>query len=135
MTPEQRFDIVFYRMTSAKRLLKEIEAHIQQGYYNTAVNRMYYSCFYAVSALLLHNGIEGVKTHDGVRQMFGKHFIQTGTFPREWGRFYTIIFACRSDADYEDFKDYDLKTTEGMFPQVKAFIELIDQHIFRLSQT
>ena len=60
MTPEQRFDIVFYRMTSAKRLLKEIEDHIRQGYYNTAVNRMYYACFYAVSALLLQNGIEGV---------------------------------------------------------------------------
>lgn len=130
MTPEQRFDIVFYRMTSAKRLLKKIEDHIRQGYYNTAVNRMYYACFYAVSALLLQNGIEGVKSHEGVRQMFGKHFIQTGVFPKDWGRFYTIIFASRSDADYEDFVDYDQKTTEGMFPQVKTFIELIDKQIF-----
>lgn len=53
MTPEQRFDIVFYRMTSAKRLLKEIEDHIRQGYYNTAVNRMYYACFYAVIKMVL----------------------------------------------------------------------------------
>lgn len=129
MTPEQRFDIVFYRITSAKRLLKEIEDHIRQGYYNTAVNRMYYACFYAVSALLLHNGVDGVKTHEGVRQMFGKHFIQTGIIPREWGRFYTIMFSSRSEADYEDFKDYDLQTSQGMFPQVKTFIDLIDKQI------
>lgn len=31
MTPEQRFDIVFYRMTSAKRLLKEIKTIFDKG--------------------------------------------------------------------------------------------------------
>ena len=59
MTPQQRFDVVVYRMESAKRLLVEIESHIDDGYYNTAINRMYYACFYAVSALLIHNEIDG----------------------------------------------------------------------------
>ena len=49
MTPEQRFDIVLYRLNSAKSLLDEIKDHIERGYYNTAMNRMYYACFYAVS--------------------------------------------------------------------------------------
>ena len=53
MTPEQRFDIVLYRLNSAKSLLDEIKDHIERGYYNTAMNRMYYACFYAVSELLL----------------------------------------------------------------------------------
>lgn len=53
MTPEQRFDIVLYRLNSAKSLLDEIKDHIERGYYNTAMNRMYYACFYAVSGLLL----------------------------------------------------------------------------------
>ena len=48
MTPEQRFDIVLYRLNSAKSLLDEIKDHIERGYYNTAMNRMYYACFYAV---------------------------------------------------------------------------------------
>lgn len=50
MTPEQRFDIVVYRMKSAEDLLVEIKDHRRHGYYNTAMNRMYYACFYAVSA-------------------------------------------------------------------------------------
>ena len=41
MTPEQRFDIVVYRMKSAEDLLVEIKDHIRHGYYNTAMNRMY----------------------------------------------------------------------------------------------
>lgn len=36
MIPEQRFDIVLYRMNSAKSLLDEIKDHIGHGYYNTA---------------------------------------------------------------------------------------------------
>lgn len=59
MTPEQRLDIILYRLDSAKTLLVEIKDHIEHGYYNTAMNRMYYACFYAVSALLLHEGIDG----------------------------------------------------------------------------
>lgn len=35
MTDEQRFDIVTYRLDSAKRLLSEIENHISNGYYNS----------------------------------------------------------------------------------------------------
>lgn len=130
MTSEQRFDIVLYRINSAKSLLVEIEDHIERGYYNTAINRMYYACFYAVSALLLHAEIDGVKSHEGVRQMFGKHFILTGKLPKEWGRFYTVVFNSRSAADYEDFKIYDLNTVKELYPKVCTFIELINEQIF-----
>lgn len=131
MTPEQRFDIVLYRMSSAKALLTEIKNHIEHGYYNTAMNRMYYACFYAVSALLVHAGIDGIKSHEGVRQMFGKHFILPGKISKDWGRFYTIVFNNRSAADYEDFKNYNLNETEEMYPQVCSFIQLIDSLIFQ----
>ena len=77
MTPEQRKDVVSYRLQSAKDLLIEINSHIERGFYNTAMNRMYYACFYVVGALLLNAGIDGAKTHEGVRQMFNKHFVLT----------------------------------------------------------
>ena len=46
MTPEQRFDIVLYRLNSAKSLLDEIKDHIERGYYNTAMNRMLLCLFF-----------------------------------------------------------------------------------------
>jgi uncharacterized protein (UPF0332 family)/predicted nucleotidyltransferase len=124
------FDIVLYRLNSAKSLLDEIKDHIERGYYNTAMNRMYYACFYAVSGLLLQSEIDGVKSHEGVRQKFSQHFILTGKFPKEWGRFYSILFNNRSAADYEDFKNFDLAATQEMYPKVCAFIGLIDNWVF-----
>lgn len=134
MTPQQRFDIVLYRINNARKLLPEIKDHIERGYYNTAMNRMYYACFYAVSALLLHTEIDGIKSREGVRQMFGKHFILTHIIPKEWGHFYTIIYNNRTAADYEDFKNYDLAEVQEMYPKVCTFIELIYSTIFPITQ-
>ena len=53
LTKEQRIAIVQYRMENANNTLKEVESHIQNGFYNTAVNRMYYACYYAASAMLI----------------------------------------------------------------------------------
>lgn len=66
LTDEQRVDIVRYRMENARVTLKEVESHRENGFYNTAVNRMYYACYYAACAILIANGIE-TKSHDGVR--------------------------------------------------------------------
>lgn len=125
MTEEERWDIIQYRLESANGLLTEVESHINNGFYNTAVNRMYYACFYSASALLLHNMIEGVKTHEGVRQMLGKHFINTGILSKEMGKFYTVLFARRSAADYDDFLNYDRQAVLELQPRAEVFVMTI----------
>ncbi|HBX49960.1 MAG TPA: hypothetical protein DEH02_02710 [Bacteroidales bacterium] len=52
-----------------------------------AVNRVYYSCYYAVNALILKHDLKA-KTHDGIRQMFGLHFVKTGIISKDLGRFF-----------------------------------------------
>ena len=58
LTDEQRVNIVRYRMESAESTLAEVETHRANGFYNTAVNRLYYACYYAATAILIANGIE-----------------------------------------------------------------------------
>ena len=53
MTYEQRNDVVNYRIENAIDTLKEVLDHCDNGYFNTAVNRLYYACYYATTALLL----------------------------------------------------------------------------------
>ena len=65
-----------YRIENAIDTLKEVLDHCDNGYFNTAVKRLYYACYYVASALLVANCIE-TKSHDGVRQMLGKEFILT----------------------------------------------------------
>lgn len=126
MTEEQRLDLIAYRMESAHRLLIEIESHIQNGFYNTAVNRMYYACFYAVSALLLSESLDGVKTHDGARNMLGLYFVKTDKLSKELGRFYSLLFSRRDSADYGVFIDYDKQAVDELYPKTIEFVSAID---------
>ena len=92
LTDQNRIDIVRYRIENANQTLAEVETHKANGYYNTAVNRMYYACYYAASALLIAYGIE-TKSHDGVRQQLGKQMVLTGKLSAELGKFYSQLFA------------------------------------------
>ena len=82
-----------------------------------------------MSALLLNAGIDGVRTHEGVRQMFNKHFVLTGIVSKEWGRFYSVVYGNRSEADYEDFKDFDLSEVQEIYPKVCEFVGIVEKRI------
>ena len=57
MTKEKKEDYVSYRFEKALSTISEVEVLIENEFWNTAINRMYYACFYAVSALLVHEEI------------------------------------------------------------------------------
>lgn len=130
MTDEERAQVVAYRMENARNTLGEVTFHIKHGFYNTAMNRMYYACFYAVSALLVDKGIEA-KTHSGVRQMLGMHFVRTGQFPIPLSKFYTDLFDNRQTGDYEDFVYFDEQTTSELYPQAVTFVEAIEKMLLK----
>lgn len=124
MTDQERADIVDYRFENAENTLKEVLVHCSNGYYNTAVNRLYYACYYAAAALLIANGIE-TKSHDGVRQMLGKEFVLTGKLSPEMGKFYSFAFSKRSTGDYEDFITHTESTVLEMYPKAEEFISFV----------
>ena len=126
LTPQERIDIVRYRMENAQKTLLEVAVHIENEFYNTAVNRMYYACYYAVCALLIANKIQ-TKSHDGAKQMFSLHFVKTGIVSKEFGRFYNNLFDERTTGDYDDLFDHDLATCEEYYPLAKGFVDAINQ--------
>lgn len=124
LTPEQRTSIVRCRMENAENTLAEVAVHRENGFYNTAVNRLYYACYYAATAILVANGIE-VKSHDGVRMNLGKHIVQTGILSLELGRYFSRLFSKRSTGDYDDFFNHSLETVDELIPDAKLFIQTI----------
>jgi uncharacterized protein (UPF0332 family) len=97
MIEAERNEIVKYRISRAHETLNEIDILIENKLWNTAVNRLYYACYYEVSALLISMKIK-TQTHAGIRQMFGLHFVKTGIINKELGKFYSIIFDKRLQA-------------------------------------
>jgi len=89
---------------------------------------MYYACFYAVSALLLQLG-KSAKTHAGIRSLFNQDIMRKRLLPQEYRKLYSDLFDVRHEADYSDLVEIDPVQTGQLLPQVKRFIDAIEQLI------
>ena len=121
-------DYIKYRLQKADVTISEVDILINNKLWNTAINRMYYACYYAVGALLLSKGIR-TSTHSGCRQKFGQMFINTGTIEKEIGKHYSELFEKRQKGDYDDFIDYDEDTTLRLIGPSKQLIKVIKEYL------
>jgi uncharacterized protein (UPF0332 family) len=126
MTEYNNEDYVNYRIQRAKETIEEVATHIENKFWNTAINRMYYACFYAVSALLAKHNIVA-STHSGIRQQFGQHFVLTGIIDKSLGKHFTDLFEKRHKGDYNDFYEYDEETVLALYPKSLNLISRIDE--------
>lgn len=128
MTEYKPEDYINYRIDKAQLTMKEVDVLIENKFWNSAINRMYYACFYAVTALLIKNGIH-TSSHSGTRQQFGLNFVKTSLFDKELAKHYSRLFEKRHKGDYNDFFDHDEETVIKLFPISKLFIQEIIQLI------
>jgi len=88
MTADQkRMEFIAYRMKQSFETFDEA-VFLFDGEKNprSVINRLYYSMFYAVLALLVKEDFSSSK-HSGVISYFNKIFIKEGVFPREMGKY------------------------------------------------
>ncbi len=126
MTQLEKQELVAHKMKRARDTYGELEYLISNNYLNTAINRLYYSCFYAVTALLTQNDILA-KKHSGVKHMFGLNFIVSGIISKELGKFYSELFELRQDSDYEDFFEFEVEEIVVLLIPAKELIDKIEQ--------
>lgn len=125
MNQEERQELVKYRIIKARETFNEIYLHIENELWNTAVNRLYYACYYAVIALLIDKDIHA-QTHSGVRQMFGLHFVKSGLIDKESGKFFTDIFDMRQTGDYDDYIDFKKEDVLDLIEPANELISKIE---------
>ena len=129
MSSQEQQDIVRLRFKKALAAFAEAEFLFAHKYWNTTVNKLYYSCFYAIGALLANIEVFP-KTHSGTQQMFRMHFIKTGHFDNETNNFYTKLFEMRQDADYEDAVDYEEEDVIILIEPARELISKIQKLLF-----
>jgi len=125
MNQEERQELVKYRIKKARETFNEVGLHVENKLWNTAVNRLYYACYYAVIALLIDKDIKA-QTHSGVRQMFGLHFIKSGLIDKDSGKFYTDIFDMRQTGDYDDYIDFRKEDVLDLIEPANELISKIE---------
>ena len=126
LSEENAKALVSYRLSRAKETLAEVQHQRDMGFYNTAVNRLYYACYYASVALLIKNHIQA-STHAGVKQMLGLHFVSKGLISKESNRSFSLLFERRHSSDYDDFAYATSEEVDELLPKAQAFISEIER--------
>lgn len=123
MTAEER-TLVKYRLERAHETLREAKLLFDSGLLIGYVNRLYYACFYAVSAFLLLKGFSTSK-HSYARSLVHRELVKTLLISAEMGNFYDSLFENRQKGDYTDMMRFDAKKVAPWFDKTAEFIEAI----------
>lgn len=123
MTPANR-DLIAYRLQRARESLEDARILADAGRWNPCVNRLYYACFYAVSALLTQEDLSSSR-HTGVRGLFNQHFVRTGKVSRDAARIFNDLFERRQEGDYVDFVQFQEAQGRTWMRLAEVFVEHI----------
>lgn len=126
MNEQDKAELVKYRLKRARETYNEVSILVKNELWNTAVNRLYYSCFYAVIALLANEGVE-IQSHSGVRHLFGLNFVKTGKIEPDSGRFLARLFDLRQTGDYDDFVEFDREKVMELLEPADKLISSIEE--------
>jgi uncharacterized protein (UPF0332 family) len=121
MNPDDRKIYIAYRLEKAEESLKAFKILLDNNLLSSAVNRLYYSCFYAVNALLVNEGVEA-QTHSGIKNQFSLKFIKTNKIDIKFGKLYSDLFDWRQKGDYGDMFSFQKEVVLGKYKLVQDFI-------------
>jgi uncharacterized protein (UPF0332 family) len=111
---EARDQVVGYWLHKAGKALA--------GRLDFAVNRAYYACFYAASAVLLRMGKKFVK-HSGLRAAVHQDLVKAGKLDAKWGKAFDRIFESRQSADYVELWEFATDQVEGIVIDAEGFVQ------------
>jgi len=123
---EARETLIHYRIARARETLVEADLMAQTGHWNACVNRLYYACFYAVTALLLQHDLSASR-HSGVRSLLNRHFVRTGAIATELGLLYGDLFEGRQQGDYHDLVRFEERQVRPWISQAQRFVARIEE--------
>jgi uncharacterized protein (UPF0332 family) len=124
--------LIAYRMERAKEGIIEAKTLLAAGLLNAYVNRLYYVCFYAISALLLTKNLSTSK-HSYLRSLMNREFVNAGLIPKELGKHFDLLFNNRMKADYGDFVKFQADSVKGWLGPTEKFVAHVEGLIHKLS--
>ncbi|OGU10492.1 MAG: hypothetical protein A2X61_08630 [Ignavibacteria bacterium GWB2_35_12] len=120
-----RTELIKYRMEKSFETFDEALFCYNGKKYSVCLNRLYYSAFYAINALLLSKDLYS-KTHKGAKSLFNQHFIKSNILSEDDSLLFSKLFDLRQENDYQDFSKVDFSIIPELIEKTKTFISSID---------
>ena len=117
----------------AKRRLDAAYHLFNEGFYEDAVSRAYYSMYFAAKALLLKRDIT-VKTHKGLLSKFGLEFVNEGVVEEYYGKALRIAEELREEADYSISREISKEEAESLIEDAEKFLDRIKRALVELKR-
>ena len=125
---EDRQALIDARIQQSEQAFQAGLLLLQQNFYADAVNRFYYSMFYAVLALLITRNL-GTSKHIGAISLFDREFVKPGTFPKELSRALHDAFEQRLEADYTDLAIVLEETAQQSRDYAQTFLQQVKAYL------
>ncbi len=124
----RRDEAIKIKMKKSAALIKEADVLFENGFYDTLINRLYYSCFHATKPLLLTKDLVS-KTHSGTVSLLNQKFVKENTFDIRHAAFFKGLMNERVQSDYDDFVITDKSQVVEFIQPAKEYLEYVSQLI------
>lgn len=94
----------------------------------SVINRVYYSMFYAILALLIFEPYASSK-HSGILSYFNRRFIKDGHLPESLGRAVNKAFELRQRGDYREFFELAPEQVQPLIDDAGIFIRKVREYL------
>lgn len=128
LNDEERAIIVSLELEKAQSIFSQIRELRNLGYWDNIANRLYYSVFHAVSALLINDGHE-VNSHKGAVVLFGRYYVKTGIMSLSDGQLYSQLQTMREKSDYNCAYNATREEIEPMIIPAENMIKRIAEKV------
>lgn len=131
MQAEDKKALSKIRLERAEECLKEAQNLYDTESYKGAANRLYYSIFHAMRAVLALDGVD-MKHHSGVISEFRRRYIKTGILDSKLSDIISVLSEMRSESDYDDFYVLSKSDIVEHFENARFFLDSVKQYLDNL---
>jgi uncharacterized protein (UPF0332 family) len=128
LTNEEKITLIKYRLERADESLKAASLMLENNLYIPAINRIYYSMFYSIQALLALTE-NSFSKHGQVKGYFNREYIKKGVFPKDLGKLFNTVFEYRQKFDYVDLIIPERDLVSDYIIQAKRFNDRISKYL------
>jgi uncharacterized protein (UPF0332 family) len=125
---DSKQDYINYRLDRSVELFQDGKLLAKNKRWRSCVNRLYYSSFHLVNALLFQDGITA-KSHDGLKTNFFQLYIKTNRIDPEYGKLYSKLMDWRQESDYSIYVNFDDKDVKPIIEKVEKLNHLLTEII------
>ena len=124
----QKEVLVRYWFEKAYEALESAKNEYEDGRLSFAMNRIYYTCYYALTAVFRDQD-KMFKKHKGLRSALHRDLIRNGIIEDRWGKFFDVVFEARQRGDYIPMVTFERTQLEDFLQQAEQFLKEMERLI------